>query len=473
MNATAFQQRTGALLVALSLVGCQTPADKPATETKVSAEVKTSAGAEDKAAEAQPRAPAADEDAHHVVFADRLAYSYVLLLDPETPPDFTAPTRAELQDLIRAAYPGHERDEEVRLLLVLAEREIASRGDGAPELELPTPEEEAEAADAARDESRLADKDSEERAAPSDPLEAEAEAEADEGEEARKKALRVAGRTADLVGLELELERVEESGAGDHHGLIPKRFLFEPDDAPLLTRALSPADRASLARRRWQLVLRVGYRNRNAVRGLRLLQALVRVVAREHDALIYDPDTHETVDLETFKRRRLQIKLGNIADQIVVVPFPDDRHGAGHIRLATRGMRRFGSVDLELDGLPRDPALLQSATHLLHGLAFQMVTLGVLGETGFATELDDTVTIHYRDCAQAYAGRGERLPRCHDCPESVLVHLVERPPEAHDPAGHVVARVVAPRTTSDRPEYDHPAWARDAVTRVLGSGSAE
>ncbi len=456
----------GALVVALALSGCQTPPDAGVSAgaganrgTKTPAPTKTSA--------AQQAKQAADEDAHHVVFADRLAYSYVLLLDPETPSDFTAPTRAELQELIRKAYPGHERDEEVRLLLLLAERELQGRRDGPPELELPSPEDDAEPSE----KSEKSENSEKPETEPPGELPPALE-EAPLSEEDRKKALRVAGRTADLVGLELELTRVDEAGAGDNHGLIPKRFLFEADDAPLLTRALTPVDRASLGRRRWQLVLRVGYRNRNAVRGLRLLQALARVVAQEHGALIYDPDTHETVDLETFSRRRLQIKLGNIADQIVVVPFADKRHGEGHIRLATRGMRRFGSVDLELDGLPRDPQVLQSATHLLHGLAFQMVTLGVLGETGFATELDDTVTIHYRDCAQAYAGRGERLPRCQDCPESVLVHLVERPAEAHDPAGHVVARVVAPRTTSDRPDYDHPAWARDAVARVLGSAPA-
>ena len=39
----------------------------------------------------------------------------------------------------------------------------------------------------------------------------------------------------------------------------------------------------------------------------------------------------------------------------------------------TRGMRRFGSVDLELDGLPADPIVLQRATHLLYALAFVMV----------------------------------------------------------------------------------------------------
>ncbi|MCA9718865.1 MAG: hypothetical protein KC468_29620, partial [Myxococcales bacterium] len=286
------------------------------------------------------------------------------------------------------------------------------------------------------------------------------------------KALRLAGRTADLVGLSLEQVRAESEG-GETFGLIPTRFLFEDAGAPLLTRALDSEERQSLARRRWQLVVRVGYRNRNAVRGLRLLQALVRVLAREHDALIYDPDTHETVDLETFTRRRLQVKLGNIADQIVVVPFADHRHGDGFIRLTTRGMRRFGSVDIELDGLARDPWLLQQATHFLYGLAFQMVTLGVLGESGFATELDDTVTVHYRDCAQAYAGREQSLPRCESCPESVLVHLVERPAEDHDPTGHVVARVVAPRSTSDRPDYDQSAWARSAVERVLGPAPAQ
>jgi hypothetical protein len=50
----------------------------------------------------------------------------------------------------------------------------------------------------------------------------------------------------------------------------------------------------------------------------------------------------------------------------------------------------------------------------------------------------------------------------------VRVHLVERPSEPHDPAEHVVARVVAPWLLSASPAYDHPAWARKAIADLLG-----
>jgi hypothetical protein len=403
------------------------------------AETKTDAGApRDARPQALSERASADESAHHVVFADRVSTSYVLLLAPTTPDDFSAPSRAALQDMIRATYSGHERDEEVRLLLRLASLDPASaRRDGTLELpSSPMDERDETNLDASDDENGVEQSPN----APAPPSER---------------------RSADLLGLRVELHRA--SSTPDHYGLIPTRFL----DDPVTTRALSEGERGSLKHRPWQLVLTADYRNRRGVRGLRLLQALTLLVADETGALIYDPDTTEILDLTTFRARRLQTRLANVADQVVVVPFPDRRH-PGHIRLTTRGMRRFGSVDIELDGLPRDPWLLQSATYLLHGLALQLIRLGELGELGLASELDDTVSVHYRDCAQAYAGRGERLPRCRSCPEFVLVHLVERPPEDHDPVGHGVARVVAPRATSDRPDYDATAWASAAIERVLG-----
>jgi hypothetical protein len=174
------------------------------------------------------------------------------------------------------------------------------------------------------------------------------------------------------------------------------------------------------------------------------------------------------MSVEDFTRRRLQSTLANVADQIAVVPFPDARHGEGFVRLTTRGMRRFGSVDVELDGLPLDPLVLQRGTDLLVGVALVLAREAEVDATGLAIELDDVVGIHYADTVQGYAGREGKPPRCDDCPEQVLVHLVERPREPTDPQCHVVARVVAPRALSDAPAYDHRVWVAKAITDVFG-----
>ena len=238
---------------------------------------------------------------------------------------------------------------------------------------------------------------------------------------------------------------------------------------PVLTRELSPEERSSLAKRRQALLLRADYRNQYAVRGLRLLQTLVRIVANDRKALVHDPDTGETMGVEAFTRRRLLSSLGNVADQIAVVPFPDPRHGEGFLRLSTRGMRRFGSVDVELDGLPRDPEVLQRATDLMYGLAYQLVRLGEFDTSGYAVELDEVVDVEHADIVQAYGSRGGQVPpACKDCPGSTTVHLVERPAEPHDPSEHVVARVVAPREESDAAGYDHKKWALEAVASIFG-----
>src|SRR5699024_1870680 len=120
---------------------------------------------------------------------------------------------------------------------------------------------------------------------------------------------------------------------------------------PILTRGLTEEQRKSALGRSWALLLRADYRNQHAVRGLRLHQTLVRVVAERYGALIHDPDTRETMNVEPFTERRLRAAAGNVADQIAIVPFID-RNDDKLLRLATRGMRRFGSVDVELDGLP-------------------------------------------------------------------------------------------------------------------------
>lgn len=386
------------------------PAERGLEGRSGSKDAPTPAAEDPAAAEARRLA----ESAHRVVFADRITYSYVLLLPGPPGP---APTRAEVQSLARTAFAAQKDEPEVELLLDFI---------GTPpprdlgELRLPGAE--------------AAPKDSEDP-----PLDAEA-------------AARVHA-TGDLLGLEF---------AAVGAGAIDPAALQDPE----LTRGLTEAERASLPGRQRLVVVRATYRNQRGVRGLRLLQAVVRVLASERGALIHDPDTLETAGAAAFAARRLQTGLGNVADQIVVVPFPDPRRGPDAVRLTTRGMRRFGSVDLELDGLPQDLPVLQQATYFLHGLALVMVRTGEFDAAGFAVEAPDVLTLHYRDCVTAYAGA--RLPRCADCPEQVELHLVERAAEPQDPLGHVVARVVAPRVTSDRPDYDPRAWSRQALARLFG-----
>jgi len=366
------------------------------------------------AAEEARRAEAA---AHRVVFADRVSFGYVLLLPGPPGP---APTREELQAIVRRMFAESVGDAEVELLLDLVA--TPSRADMS----------------ALRGPGAAVPKDTDEQ--PSDP----------------EAAARV-WATTDLLGLEIEALPV---------AAVEPKLLADPE----LTRALEPEERASLPERTQLVLLRALYRNQNGVRGLRLLQALVRAVAADTGALVHDPDTLETVGPAAFAARRLQASLGNIADQVVVVPFID-QHQPDAVRLTTRGMRRFGSVDLELDGLSRDLPALQQATYFLHGLGLVMVRLGEFDRSGFAVEAPEVIGLHYRDCVDAYAGQ-VALPRCSACPEEVEIHLVERPAEPHDPPGHVVARIVAPQAISSRADYDHIAWIRAALDRVLGRPAA-
>ncbi len=262
--------------------------------------------------------------------------------------------------------------------------------------------------------------------------------------------------TTDLLGLHVEMIPLE--------GVIAPHVFQDP----VLTRELDSEQRAGLAGRTHALLLRADYRNQYAVRGLRLLQTLVHLVAQERGALVFDPDTEETLSVPAFVRRRLQSSLGNIADQVAVVPFPDRRH-EGKIRLSTRGMRRFGSVDLELDGLPRDPQVLQRATDLLYGLSYKMMLVGEFDARGYAVELGDTISIERADVRRAYSSHAMSLDACEGCVDEVEVHLVERAAEDHDPPNHMTARVVAPRSQSDDQAYDQAAWALETVTALMGS----
>jgi len=359
-----------------------------------------------------PEEVAADRQAaesdHRVVFADRSSMGYLLLLPAVLEP--SVPDREALQGLVRREFAANLESEEVRLLEYYAGLEPT---DGM----LPVGVD------------------------PDDP----------------DSAMRTAASRYDLIGVHLDVVEVSSE--------IPAAALEDP----VLLRDVAPELRHTIPRRKWALLIRGDYRARHAFRGLRLLQTLVRVVADDRGALIHDPDTLETMDLEAFNRRRLQSSLGNVADQIAIVPFPDPRHGEGFVRLASRGMRRFGSVDIELDGLPRDPADLQRATDLLLGLALVLAREAEVTETGLATELDEVVSVHWRDVEAAYRSRGQRPPRCEDCPEEVVLHLVERDREAHDPEDHVTARVVAPRSKSDLPGYDHPTWVKTALRDLFGS----
>ena len=368
-----------------------------------------------------PAAPATDPSAtaeaqriaeipHRVVFADRITYSYVLLLPGAM---LKVPTRDELDAAVREAFAKNLEDEEVVLLRGLIARPI--------------------------DESPIA---------PDAAAQPEQDPE-DDGPDGR-----------DLLGLDIEVHaRVPASGPP----LIEPRMLFDPD----LVRTLKPDELASLPARNTLLVLRAQYRNQHGVRGLRLLQTLVRVIATKRGALVHDPDTLETLGPAVFAARRLQTTLGNVADQIPIIPFADPWH-PGKFRLTTRGMRRFGSVDLELGALSGDLSVLQQGTYFLHGLALQMIELGEFDRSGFASELPPILTLHYSDCAAAYAGHPGTLPRCSACPEHVELHLVERAAEPQDAVSHVVARVVAPRSRSDRGNHDAAAWAQEALDSVLG-----
>ncbi len=363
------------------------------------------------------------ESAHQVVFADRTSQGYLLLVKGKEPP--TTPTRKQLVNLVKASFIGKLDDEEVQLLIGLIQTE-PHRTDYLPQTTGlsaagPTPAE-------------------------------------DDVITARERA-----RRSDLLGLHIEVMGV---GAGESALISDAAF-----DDPVLVRELTAEQKVSLRSRRWAILLRADYRNQHAVRGLRLLQTLVRIVAKDRKAMIFDPDTLETLNEQAFTARRLQTRLGNVADQIAIVPFPDTRNGGDRIRLSSRGMRRFGAVDIELDGLAREPHALQRATDFLYGLALVMIKNGEVDRSGFAVQVDAVIPVSFTDAQQAYGARSQSLTRCSHCPARSLVHLVERPAQPQDPADHVVARVVAPRSTSDKADYDHPAWVSRALAQTFGGES--
>lgn len=388
----------------------------------------------------QPDDPLSGEAAHVIPFADRTSMGYLLLLPDRTQPK--PPTRAQLKVLVQQAFPDRRRDGEISLLLELIDSKPRSTDLGVPgELQPPSLDEVSDQqADAT---------DGKPAELPTDPLELEELA-----------AKRERERIFDLIGLHIEIVHV---GIGDG-AIIPSSALQDP----VLTRGLSDEQRELLIGRQWALLLRADYRNRHAVRGLRLHQTLVRVAAEHYGAIIHDPDTLETMSVEVFTERRLRAAAGNVADQIAIVPFLDKRDDS-KLRLTTRGMRRFGSVDVELDGLPRDAQALQRASDLLAGLALALVKEAEVESSGFAVEVPQVIEVDGELIRQSYSARDYQPPLCEQCPGTVEVHLVERAPEDHDPQGHVVARVVAPRELSDAPDYDHPQWVQESLMRLFGS----
>ncbi|MFO7563300.1 MAG: hypothetical protein R6X02_11710 [Enhygromyxa sp.] len=387
----------------------------------------------------EPKDALSGEAAHVIPFADRTSMGYLLLLPPGTrQPE--PPTRERLQTLVEQAFPDRRRDGEIDLLLKLIATEPHATDLRSPGELLPPSVDEAGVDEAGEDGSAKP-------AAPVSPEEVEALV-----------AKRERERIFDLIGLHIEVVHI---GIGDDATIPSAAF-----DDPILTRGLSEEQRKTALGRSWALLLRADYRNQHAVRGLRLHQTLVRVVAEHYDALIHDPDTLETMSVESFTQRRLRAAAGNVADQIAIVPFVDRRDDK-HLRLATRGMRRFGAVDLELDGLPRDEKLLQQASDLIAGLALAMVKEGEVDPSGFAVEVPQVIEVDTELIRQSYATRDYQPPLCKDCPGVVELHLVERPPEDHDPQGHVVARIVAPREQSDASDYDHPQWVRAILARLF------
>jgi hypothetical protein len=368
--------------------------------------------------------PLSGEAAHTIPFADRTSMGYLLLL-PVGTKNPEPPSRAYLQTLVEQAFPERKDEGEFDLLLTListAPHETGFDGEIQPPSLDPTDETGGKAV------------------------------ELTEAEQAAAKAER--SRTFDVIGLHIELLHL---GIGET-ATIPSSALTDP----VLTRDLDEQQRKSLLGREWALLLRADYRNQNAVRGLRLHQTLVRVVAEHYQALIHDPDTLETMDSEAFMQRRLRVEAGNVVDQIAIVPFSDP-HNDNLLRMASRGMRRFGAVDVELDGLARDPVVLQQASDLIAGLALVLAREAEVDVSGFAVVVPETLEV---DCAmiqQSYAARGH-VPTC---ASSIELHLVERAPEAHDPRDHVVARIVAPREQSDAPDYDHPQWVRAALATLF------
>lgn len=443
------KRRAMLLMIAVAIGACRSEQPSPSkvdpnTQAKRAEPAEPEPAPQDSQTETgeEPDDALSGEAAHVIPFADRTSMGYLLLLPPGSK-EPEPPTREQLQVLVEQAFPDRRRDGEIDLLLQLIATEPHSTDLIATgELQPPTLDE----AGPEPNESGP-NEESGQPELPAHPDELDLLA-----------AKRERERIFDLIGLHIEVVHL---GIGDAATIPSAAF-----DDPILTRGLTDEQRKSALGRSWALLLRADYRNQNAVRGLRLHQTLVRVAAEHYDAIIHDPDTLETMNVESFTERRLRAEAGNIADQIAIVPFID-AHDDSLLRLSTRGMRRFGSVDVELDGLPHDETLLQQASDLLAGLALALVKEAEVETSGFAVEVPQVIEVDAELIRQSYSTRERQPTFCEGCPGVVEVHLVERPPEEHDPEGHVVARIVAPRELSDAPDYDHPQWVRSILARLF------
>jgi hypothetical protein len=359
----------------------------------------------------------AAERKHRVVFADRTSQGYLLLIDPSRIK--AAPSRKQLDALVTREFPGKSETGELALLRKLIATQPHETALDPAKLDFDDPDALAEAVAAA------------------DPGVAKEE---------------------DLLGLHVELlDRAP--------GLLPADALADP----IATRDLSEAERLSLEGRTKVLLLRADYRNKFDVRGLRLLQALVRLVALEHDALVFDPDTLETRGEASFTARRLTANLANVIDQLAVIPFSDPER-PGQVRLVTRGMRRFGLPDLEFSGLPRDPVRLQRATDLIAGLARTLIAEAELDERGIAIEAPDSIVVTRKQVDAAYADLSDRLPPpCASCPAKTTVHLVRRDERDTDTRDHLTVSIEAPREQSEAQGFNHQMWAERSLNELFGA----
>lgn len=267
----------------------------------------------------------------------------------------------------------------------------------------------------------------------------------------------------DLLGF--HIDRVELSGGED--GLLPTAARTDQ----ISTRSLDAEQRRALAQADSALLLRADYRVAEGVRGLRLLQALTAALAEARNALVHDPDTMETHAPADFRAKRYLGEPNNVADQVVILPFIErSESGAAKVRLTTRGMRRFGVVDLELAGLPAAPQLLQRATQWMHGTASLLVSDAGVDESGYAREVPGEIVVARADLRNAYASSPVQFPDCGGCPGQIELHLVERPELPTDAIDHVVAQIVAPRSASAQPDHDHGQWLIQALLSLFGAG---
>ena len=252
----------GLVLLAMLAAGCREQpspvplgsASQPAS-TEPTPEPKSASDDDDTTETGETGDPLSGEAAHTIPFADRSSMGYLLLL-PAGTKNFEAPSRAYLQTLVEQAFPDRRTAGEFDLLLTLISTSPHETGfDG----ELMPPSLGFDESGGGGDGGGDGGNDDH----------SEKPKKLSEAELAAAKAER--SRTFDVIGLHIETLHL---GIGETT-TIPTSALTDP----VLTRDLDEEQRKSLLGREWALLLRADYRNQHAVRGLRLHQTLVRVVA--------------------------------------------------------------------------------------------------------------------------------------------------------------------------------------------------